>query len=254
MILIEKENKMKKALIFCLTALFAQQAMASDSWSYIPWSYLSGAGNWIKEHKALTGLGLAGAYALYRYSQSVKRQQQADNLIDEMNAFLPTADANPPYDRNESEDLLNETKKFASNLAWIEVDRHGIRTPHIYGPFFDITVLGEQYFNNAPQLIATARELGNYTSPNKITDFQIKLLNDLENLPVEQNQKINLWLNALNTKTHDRRPYPLPEYNTLPDDNNDPINCNAQTCRGIINQMREALKLPSGKNIKRARR
>ena len=83
---------MKKALILCITALFTHQVVASDEWysRYNPLPYLSSAGSWVKEHKALTAGGLTGLIATYLIYQQYQRhlQQQAQQQLQQQRRRL----------------------------------------------------------------------------------------------------------------------------------------------------------------------
>ncbi len=277
MILIEKENKMKKALILCITALFAHQAVASDEWysRYNPLRYVSGAGSWVKEHKALTGLSVAGTgigfaavYYLYRslYSRYLMAQQQADQFIDNIiTNFLPAQEPRTDDNIHRFYRMTENLDELADNLPWVMFGSSGIRLnplerPHnqvrlmvTYGPHkYTREGLGDDQPERA--VITIAYVLAPYASPGKIKKFQSALLDKLEEIRSDENLvRINRWLNYFNISTFGQNgalPPLLPEYHL-----DNLINCDTETCSGIINQMRNALNiLSSGKSIKSARR
>ncbi len=271
------KRTMKKALIFCLTALFAHQAVASDSlysW-YNPWSYLSGAGSWAKEHKALTALGLAGLYTLYRLillqqlqQENANRIQQADQFIDKIiDNFLPAQEIRSDKNIQQFNQFVQDELRIFINKIPEKYSSRKMRFIGIpeYNPLraavrkTNISQYGrakkDQPATNRPEevVIRLTNALAIYASPEKIKDFQSALLDKLEEIRSDNLVRINSWLNEFNIRTlgqnRDQTPL-LPEYNF-----HNPINCNTETCSGIINQMRNALNiLSSGKSIKSARR
>ncbi len=261
---------MKKVLIFCITALFTQQTVCADYWytRYNPMPYLSSAGNWMKEHKALTGLGIAGTTLLYYYYLQQKKAQKikdvenawlANHFINTIiTDFLPNEDFMvgelPPVSLKEklivfAVDLGEFAKKNHPGRPLIGVSYQPLKASAI--AVYNYT---ESRYPDAHRpdraILQTMQALKPYASISETKRFQDALLSHLEILLDPSSQPISYmarkrkldrvshWLNTLNQPG----PYDKPILKGF--NRKNPINCFAdQNCPVIIENMRKELEV-----------